>query len=244
MCQQAERLVWCSLATITHGRLFIYIATRKEAIYMDNDTTIKLRVPTQEEVAKWLNAWNNDAKNSHVVSSIQLLFEKIPLNNNLDEIHSKIAALDDLYSTHVRYLYEVANHILSIKDLDERLAAGDLTIVNEIASVPVVDEKGGKKIYKYYSFATKFCMFSNPKAYSIYDSYVEKVLRGFNEIDHFYDQKELDFRNYEDFDKILSLFREKYHAVFNNISRLDMDRYLWLLGKKTFPRNYSTKKAK
>ncbi len=207
-----------------------------------NSTTTTLNKPTHSEIEKWLSLWNSDEKNSRVVSSMQLLFEKMPLNNNLDEIHAKIAALNDLYSTHVRYLYEVANHILSIKDLDKRLATGDLTIVNEIANVPVINEKGDKKVYNYYSFATKFCMFSNPEAYSIYDSYVEKVLREFNQIDQFFDPKELDFRNYEDFDKILNLFREKYNTALAGFSRLDMDKYLWLLGKKTFPKTYSTKK--
>lgn len=209
---------------------------------MRNDITDKLKTPTQKEVTKWLNAWNDDNKNNHVISSMQLLFEKIPSNNNLDEIYAKITALNDLYSTHVRYLYEVANHILSVKNLDERLAIGDLTIVNEIASVPVVNAKGDEKVYNYYSFATKFCTFSNPEAYSIYDSYVEKVLREFNKIDSFFNPKELKFRNYEDFNKILNLFREKYNTVFTGFSRLDIDKYLWLLGKKTFPKSYSTKR--
>lgn len=211
---------------------------------MNNDTTNKLRVPTQEEITNWLNTWDNDEKNSHVVSSMQVLFEKIPLNNNLDEIYAKIAALNDLYSTNIRKLYDVAKHIFSVQDIDERLKAGDLTTVNEIAKVPLVDKHGDEKVYNYYSFATKFCMFSNPEVYSIYDSYVEKVLTEFNKIDRFFDPKELDFRNYEDFDEILNLFRAKYNTVFDNISRLDMDRYLWLLGKKTFPKTYYTKKKK
>lgn len=199
--------------------------------------------PTRTEVEKWLSAWDEDDKNKHVVSAIQNLFTKIPKNDNFDEIYIKIAALDDLYSTHVRYLDELAKHISSIKNLDRRLETGDLTVVNELANVSVTNENGKEKQYNYYSFATKFCMFSNSKAYSIYDSYVEKVLRGFNELDDFFDPKELNFRNYEDFDKILNLFRKKYQDVFENISRLDMDRYLWLLGKKTFPKNYSKKKT-
>ncbi len=211
---------------------------------MNNDTTNKLRVPTQEEITNWLNTWDNDEKNSHVVSSMQVLFKKIPSNNNLDEIYAKIAALNDLYSTNIRKLYDVAKHIFSVQDIDERLKAGDLTIVNEIAKVPLIDKYGDEKVYNYYSFATKFCMFSNPEVYSIYDSYVEKVLTEFNKIDRFFDPKELDFRNYEDFDEILNLFRAKYNTVFDNISRLDMDRYLWLLGKKTFPKTYYTKKKK
>lgn len=211
---------------------------------MNNDTTNKLRVPTQEEITSWLNTWDNDEKNSHVVSSMQVLFEKIPLNNNLNEIYAKIAALNDLYSTNIRKLYDVAKHIFSIQDIDERLRAGDLTIVNEVAKVPLVDKHGNEKVYNYYSFATKFCMFSNPEVYSIYDSYVEKVLIEFNEIDRFFNPKELNFRSYEDFDEILNSFRAKYNTVFDNISRLDMDRYLWLLGKKTFPKTYYTKKKK
>lgn len=200
-------------------------------------TPTKLNIPTAAEVTKWLKLWDEDEKNNHVVSSMQILFEKIPTNNNLDEIYAKSAALNDLYSTNIRKLFDVAKHIFSIKDIDNRLEKGDLAIVNEIADVPVIDKYGNEKIYHYYSFATKYCMFSNPEVYSIYDSYVEKVLTEFNKITPFFDSRELNFRRYEDFDKILSLFREKYSTAFEGLSRLDLDRYLWLLGKRTFPKS-------
>ena len=211
---------------------------------MNNDTTKKLELPTKAGVATWLKTWDEDEKNSHVVSSMQVLFEKIPLNNDFDEIYAKIAALNDLYSTNIRKLYDVAKHIYSIKNLDERLRAGDLDVVNEIARVPVVDKYGDEKVYNYYSFATKFCMFSNPEVYSIYDSYVEKVLVELNKLDHFFEPRELNFRDYRDFDTILNLFRKKYADALDGISRLDMDRYLWLLGKRTFPKTYYNKKKK
>lgn len=207
-----------------------------------NSVTNVLERPTRAEVQKWLDAWDKDEKNSHVVSSMQVLFEKIPQNDDFDEIYAKIAALNDLYSTNIRRLYEVAKHIFSIKNLDDRLKSGDLTIVNEIASVPIINKNGEEKVYNYYSFATKFCMFSNPEVYSIYDSYVEKVLTEFNKIDEFFDRREFNFRNYEDFDEILRRFREKYAAGLEGVSRLEMDKYLWLLGKKTFPKTYYTKK--
>lgn len=201
-----------------------------------SNNTAKLNFPTPTEIARWLKTWDEDEKNSHVVSAVQILFTKLPFNCNIDEIYAKIAALDKLYGTNVHHLYDVAKHIYSIPDLDKRLNKGDLAVVNEITQVPVIDKHGNEKIYNFYSLATKFCMFSNPEAYSIYDSYVEKVLKEFNKIDRFFDPCELDFRNYEDFDRILNLFRDKYSPALANVSRLNMDRYLWLLGKKTFPK--------
>lgn len=209
-----------------------------------NHTINTLHTPTHTEIKNWLKAWDEDEKNSHVVSSMQILFDKIPRNTDFDEIYAKIAALNDLYSTNIRRLYEVAKHIFSIPNLDERLSAGDLDVVNEIARVPIIDKYGEEKIYNYYSFATKFCMFSNPAVYSIYDSYVEKVLLEFNKNDQFFDKSKLNFRNYKDFDEILNRFRSKYSESLDGISRLDMDKYLWLLGKKTFPKTYYTKKDK
>ena len=200
-----------------------------------------LHLPTQSEVTKWLARWDDAPRNSHVVAAAESLFRLIPSSGNLDLIFAKVAALDNLYSTNIRYLYEVAQHICATPDLDQRLAAGDLSVVNEIAKVPVVTNAGVHKTINYYSFATKFCAFSNPAAYSIYDYYIEKVLVAFNRLDPFYDPKALKFRRYPDFDTILHQFRAKYPAAFADISRADLDRYLWLLGKTTFPRTYGKK---
>ena len=203
--------------------------------------TPKLALPSPDELSRWLDTWHAEKDNSLTVSSVRHLFDTFPTNTNLDEILAKVAALDKLYSTSVRYPHDLARHIFSIPDLTLRLARGDISVVAEISNTPVVRRDGTSKTMCYYSIATKYCAFSNPFVYSIYDSYVDRVLTEFNHLDPFFDAKKMDLRHYSDFDAVLDLFREKYSSVFENVSRVDMDKYLWILGKTLFPKHYKRK---
>lgn len=81
-------------------------------------------------------------------------------------------------STNIFSPFKVAKHIIDLH-IDERLAAGDVTLVNEIARVDM--DNGTVK--KFYSFATKYCSHHKALDYPIYDSYVVKLLCYFRDID-------------------------------------------------------------
>lgn len=55
--------------------------------------------------------------------------------------------------------------------IDERLMAGDVTLVSDIQKVVI---NGVEK--NFYSFATKYCSHHRPLDFPIYDSYLDKVL--------------------------------------------------------------------
>ena len=91
-------------------------------------------------------------------------------NDNLQNILIKCSVLNDFYSTNIFKIYPVVKHILSL-NVDKRLEANDVTLVDDIAKVTIGDlEKN------FYSFASKYCNHHKPLEYPIYDSYVERVL--------------------------------------------------------------------
>ena len=92
----------------------------------------------------------------------------------------------------------------------------------------------------FYSFATKYCSHHNPLEYPIYDSYVEKVLKYFRDLDGFAEFKNVDLKNYIRFKGILIDFRRFYHLEQFNLK--EIDKYIWQLGKTYFPKNFGKKK--
>lgn len=186
--------------------------------------------PCDSEVDKYLKQWKSTNKYVCHENSLKVLFQKTyPNNDNINEVLIKVSSLNDLYSTNILSPYDVAKNILTIPDIDIRLKRGNSSLVEEIAEVTI----GGKNI-NFYSFATKYCSFHNPNAYPIYDSYIEKVLCYFQKNNSFVNGKFIkkNLKNYDYFIKVLDDFKNKYGL--NNYKTKELDRYLWLLGKKYF----------
>lgn len=77
-------------------------------------------------------------------------------------------------------------------DIDDRLMAGDVTLVNDIAKVNM--DNGTVK--NFYSFATKYCSHHKHLDFLIYDSYVDRLLRYFRDVDGFYRFSNDDLKDY------------------------------------------------
>lgn len=186
--------------------------------------------PCFSEVNKYLNKWKNlEGYTSQEEALNKLFLELLPGNSEIADILLKASCLNDFYSTRIFAIYPVAKRILSIKDLDKRLKAGDIKLVRELGNVKIGDDK----MY-FYSFATKYCSHHNPIAFPIYDSYVERVLLYFNKVDKFSSFKKKDLKNYRKFKGILLDFQRYYKLERFNLKKID--RYLWLLGKEFFPK--------
>lgn len=203
---------------------------------MDNNNKDgQLIRPCREQVKEYLNKWKKLPNYVEQEKSLDLLFIKtFPNNNNLNEILIKVSCLNDFYSTNIFDIYHVGKHIKDL-NLDNRLKAKDLSLVNDIAKIQIKN-----KDKNFYFFATKYCSHHYPFDYPIYDYYVDKVLR---EIRNKY--KSLDFENddlkdYPKFKSILENFQRIYHLEKFNLKQID--RYLWQLGKHLYPRNYKNKK--
>lgn len=91
-------------------------------------------------------------------------------------------------------------------------------------------------IMNFYSFATKYCSHHKPLDFPIYDSFVDTLLKYFRDADNFYEFKNDDLKDYIIFKKILIEFQRYYRLEQFNLK--EIDKYLWLLGKEKFPKNY------
>jgi len=196
---------------------------------------IKIPQPCIREVKKYLNLW--DSLENYILqeNSLRKLFlETYPQNLNIDDVLIKVCSLNDFYSTHILSSFTIAEHIVSLK-IDSSLLEGDLALVNKIAKVKMSD--GITR--NFYSFATKYCNHHRPTIYPIYDYCVKKVLMYFKKKDKFYDFTIDDLKQYFKYKDIIIKFRNFYGLEKYNLKQID--KYLWQLGKKYFPRKYQNK---
>ena len=190
--------------------------------------------PNKSEVKKWLDKWNELEDCRIQEEAINDLFQKMyPRCNELKEVIIKCSILNDFYSTNIFKVFPVAKHIIEIENINEKLAAGDPTLVDEIANVRLGENDKEKYLY---SFATKFCSHHNEEAYPIYDPYVSVMLRYFRNNN----KKKLNFKNnelkkYKTFKLVLDQFKTAYGL--GKFSFKEIDRYLWQAGKFYMPKN-------
>ena len=187
--------------------------------------------PSRERVQYYLHAWDeqeNYVLQEHALD--KLFFETYPNNTDINDILVKASSLNDFYSTNIFSVFAVAKHILEL-GIDKRLQDGDASLVDDIADMTI----SGKKI-RFYSFASKYCSHHKPTLFPIYDSFVDRVLRHFRKQDGFYAFNNEDLKNYPKFISVLDSFQEFYGL--EEFNKKDLDRYLWQLGKRYFPRAY------
>ena len=177
---------------------------------------MKIPNPSKDEVKKYLQKW--DSLDNYVLqeSSLDKLFLKTyPNNTDINDILIKASSLNDFYSTNIFSIFSVAKHILEL-NIDERLKAGDETLVNDIAKIII-----NNKNKNFYSFASKYCSHHYPTEYPIYDNYVEKVLLYFKKRDKFDDFTKEDLKNYKTFKKILITFKNFYKIDEYDLKEID-----------------------
>ena len=188
--------------------------------------------PCCEEVQKYLRRWDGLENYSLQESALdKLFFQTYPNNTDINDVLIKVSSLNDFYSTKIFIPFNVAKHIISL-NIDDRLAAGDVTLVNEIAKV----KKDNGEVKTLYSFATKYCSHHKPLEFPIYDSFVDRLLRYFRDKDCFLRFSNDDLKDYVKFKNILIQFSGYYKLEPYNIK--EIDKYLWQLGKDIFPRTY------
>lgn len=105
---------------------------------------------------------------------LQHLVKKYKDHSNKAAVDTKVKLLNLFYSTGIQATNVMTSNILSIKDIDSRLDAGDPSLINEIANLQLT-----KKSRFNYSFATKYCAYHQPEKFPIYDSIVAMTFISF-----------------------------------------------------------------
>lgn len=200
----------------------------------------KIPKPSHSEVQRYLKKWDTLENYSLQESSLKKFFLKTyPLNNDIDDVLIKVCSLNEFYNTHIFSPFKIAKHIMNLQ-IDDFLNKSDLTIVDKIAFGHGIPKPKGSGDRSFYSFATKYCSHHKPLMYPIYDSFVDKMLMYCKRKDKFYEFSQEDLKEYSSFKNILLNFRKYYGLEEFNLK--EIDKYLWLAGKKYFPNNYGRSK--
>ena len=139
----------------------------------------------------------------------------------------KVVTLDKLYKTRILDTHiELLVHHIHALNVDVQLDEGAHALVGAITHCP--------EIRDYYSFASKFCHWHNRDAFHIYDSYVDKCLWAYQRQDGFNDFRRQDLKEYPNFVKAIRSFRRTYSL--DSLSVKELDKFLWIHGKRTFGR--------
>lgn len=188
--------------------------------------------PSPQEVERYIAKWNSLESYVNQEHALDLLFVKLcPKNETIEQVLLKIATLNDFYSTNIFDVHTVAKHFMEC-DIDERLAQGDVTLVDDLSHITLRNDKP----IHFYSFATKFCSHHCPLRYPIYDRYVGEVLRYFRRRDGFSSFKNEELVLYPRFKQVVTDFQRFYKLDGFNYKQTD--QYIWQLGKEYYKRTY------
>ena len=199
--------------------------------------------PSTEEVESYLKKWSSLENYDYQEKALnKLFFELCPNNKDISSILIKAATLNDFYSTNIYRIFDVAKHIESLNHIenkpsvDERLNKGDVSLVDDIKKVTMINKNNEEKERNFYSFSTKYCSHHKPAYYPIYDKYVGDVLKYFREKDNFYKFEDDDLKEYCKLKNIITQFMKFYKL--DNYTFKEIDMYLWQLGKYYFGDEY------
>jgi hypothetical protein len=187
----------------------------------------------------YVKEFENDEQSAIYYEAVRKTFHDYPKNVKKLDVVLKVAVLNELYRTNIMATYKMVSHIYKLatkENLENLLKKGDLDAVNKIRKGHGIRGENKKDDRDFYSFATKYCHFSNPKCYPIYDQYVEKAIMDlqknnnarFQKQEDLYDPQKEDLRDPLDFRNIIDRIIRQYG--FNDYQQID--RALWVYGKQ------------
>jgi hypothetical protein len=187
---------------------------------------MRLNKPTKELVEKYRRQF--EQKNKADEEAIKELLKIFPDNKDYKGVLLKSIVINELYSTGIIAIKNVAKHIFEL-DIDARLKRGDPQVVDQIAKLTIT---GTGKERRNYSFATKYCSFHQPYKYPIYDSIVARVLKAYQRQDRFLSAP---LGNLKDYPRFIEVLREfvNYYGLGEPSAR-ELDYFLHDYGREKF----------
>jgi len=164
---------------------------------------------------------------------LDLLFSTFPDNTCLNDVQVKVAVLNTIYNTSIKYILPVASKInAEFKALDKsenRVKVSLIEMVDRIAKTEWVSEESRKEVVRTnLSFASKYMHFESKRDVPIYDSYIWIVMNGY--LHAAGDRVTFGTpRNYADFYARFQQFRKRYNL--EAYSNYQIDKFLWQYGK-------------
>lgn len=203
-----------------------------------NEALVKAEVPTSGLVKKYLKLFQNDKHYSNEDKIQRLITRNIYDKDKYETILLTIVVINQLYSTNIYKIYQIADHIYKNREVIHSLISnGDSKAIKEIAIGHGLksSKRQSDEDINFYSFASKYCNYLNANEFPIYDSYIENMLCIYNKRDSFGNFKREDLRQYSVFKNAIKSFIEHYKLEVFKLR--DIDKFLWLYGKELLSDN-------
>ncbi|WP_067522649.1 hypothetical protein [Endozoicomonas ascidiicola] len=174
---------------------------------------------------------NNEGEN--IDKSLQKLFASLNDEENRYEVSIKVAALNQIYSTAIRYIDPVVSKIVEHIDNNHDNFSTDqyAELVDDIAKVSWVSSTSGKEHKRHnLSFCSKYVHFLSEYKVPIYDSYIWILIIGYLKQAGY---KSLSFASpvsYAAFFETFLTFKKTFNLEKH--SNYSIDKYLWVYGKQ------------
>ncbi len=192
----------------------------------ESNEALDLLNPTKEIVIEYVNKFDDGVEgiNKNIIDGFVSHY-----GTSCDGIAAVSALINTLYSTHIDAsdFAALTYGIFKIRELKNRLNAGDITLVSEIAGLLKTDDEKKKG---YISFASKFCAFHNEAKFPIYDRISREMLAKINKTQSFTERFNKDKIPYEKYVKIYNSFIKKFGL--EELTYREVDKYLWSVGKE------------
>jgi hypothetical protein len=182
-----------------------------------------LRRPTIEYVTEECKEFDLEPSTQLGENALSQLQDCFPQNVDPAHVILKAIALNRLYSARVQDQHvEMIAREIAKRGIDPLLAVGSANAIDQI--VECCNER------RYFSFATKFCSWHNPKAYVIYDGNVDECLWRYKRQDQFSRFWRYELEDYGRLAEIIADFQTYYQL--GDVSVRDIDKFLWRVGDK------------
>ncbi|MDR3243893.1 MAG: hypothetical protein LBT79_04005 [Elusimicrobiota bacterium] len=192
-----------------------------------------LMVPNNESIESIESKVNSDEAYKGEGELLNEAIIKFPENKEREIVAMKVALIDVTNSTQIGMqkaivpLHYIVEHILKIKDLDNRLQTKDSLLVKEIADIQGIDD-GARNLF---SFASKFCAYHNrfygKDDFAIFDNVVSKILPFYlKAVNKNIIEKCREKMDYEKFVGYIDEFAQKYNITIKEKYK-KIDHFLW-----------------
>lgn len=182
--------------------------------------------PSQSLIVEKNSEWDKKVEYFGPEKVLQQLFTDSSFDN-FDKTYSKCYFLNIVYGTRMSKedLKQMVKFINGNKVLNDYLINGNEEAVYQIAFNSSTDKK-------HFSFATKYCSFTNPTQYPIYDTVVDSALWQYKKQGLIKPYKRSQLNGNSDSINRYRLFKGKIDEVISeyklDCSYKQLDHFLWL----------------
>lgn len=160
-------------------------------------------------------------------------FKKNPRNESREDIRLKVSAINEKTLMDLAGAEEMVEHIYALR-IDSRLAANDLSLVEDIAAINI----RGKQEHLLH-FASQYCNYHKPDVYPIYSEQHFALYRHYIE-EHKLNVQPDDLKKYEVFNSVLDDVLNRF-GMKGKLNYIEARKFAWLYFEKVLQESAAAK---